>query len=166
MDKICQAVFDICILHGLGPQILYKLVTQGQARVGQMGKWLWRRTTTGSRSFHRMEWNKCIQWFPMYGFRKVWTPVVPEFSQVLDPWASQYGANRQTTMTLHNDRWRQFHETANGVNLSSGFRDIHSVKSGLQWYQIWKVFVPRASSYRVHGRSTMTFHNFGVDNSG
>ena len=33
-------------------------------------------------------------------------------------------------MTLHNYRSRQVHETSNGVNPSSGFRDMRSAKSG------------------------------------
>ena len=34
------------------------------------------------------------------------------------------------TMTLHNYRSRQFHRTSNGINPSSGFRDMGSAKSG------------------------------------
>ena len=34
------------------------------------------------------------------------------------------------TMTLHNYRSRQFHRTSNGINPSSGFRNMGSAKSG------------------------------------
>ena len=36
----------------------------------------------------------------------------------------------QMTMMLHNYRSRQFHRTSNGINPSSGFRDMGSAKSG------------------------------------
>ena len=36
----------------------------------------------------------------------------------------------QMTMMLHNYRSRQFHRTSNGINPSSGFRDMGSTKSG------------------------------------
>ena len=35
----------------------------------------------------------------------------------------------QMTMMLHNYRSRQFHRTRNGINPSSGFRDMGSAKS-------------------------------------
>ena len=37
---------------------------------------------------------------------------------------------RSRSMTLHNYRSRQFHRTSNGINPSSGFRDMGSAKSG------------------------------------
>ena len=46
--------------------------------------------------------------------------------QVFGPWASPYGANGQITMTVHNNRPRQFHRTSNGENPSSGYRDMGS----------------------------------------
>ena len=36
----------------------------------------------------------------------------------------------QMTMMLHNYRSRQSHRTLNGINPSSGFRDMGSAKSG------------------------------------
>ena len=36
----------------------------------------------------------------------------------------------QMTMVLHNYGSRQFHRTLNGINPSSGFRDVGSAKSG------------------------------------
>ena len=53
-------------------------------------------------------------------------------------------------MTLHNYRSRQVHETLNGVNPSSGFRDMRSSKSGPNLWQIWQVFGPWASPYRAN----------------
>ena len=50
----------------------------------------------------------------------------------------------QMTMMLHNYRSRQFHRTSNGVNPSTGFRDIGSVKSG-------KDCGPWASPYGANG---------------
>ena len=42
----------------------------------------------------------------------------------------------QMTMLLHNYRSRQFHRTSNGINPSSGFRDMGSAKSGpsIDWF--------------------------------
>ena len=51
----------------------------------------------------------------IYGFHKVW-PKCCLIWQVFGPWASPYGANGQISMTLHNYRSRQVHETLNGVN--------------------------------------------------
>ena len=75
---------------------------------------------------------------------------------VLPQW---YGANGQITMTVHNYRSRQVHETLNGVNPSSRFRDLHSAKSGPNLCQIWQVFVPWACSYGANGQMTTTVHN-------
>ena len=80
--------------------------------------------------------------------------------QVFGPWASPYGANGQITTTLHNYRSRQVHETSNGVNPSSGFRDMLSAKSGCNLCQIWQVFGPWASPYGANGQMTMTVHNY------
>ena len=60
-------------------------------------------------------------------------------------------------MTLHNYRHRQVHETSNGVNPSSGFRDMRSAKSGPNLCQI---FGPWASPYGANGQMTMTVHNY------
>ena len=56
-----------------------------------------------------------------------------------------YGPNGQITMTLHNYRSRQVHETLNGVNPSSSFRDMHSAKTGPTLWQIWQIFGPWAT---------------------
>ena len=63
-------------------------------------------------------------------------------------------------MTLHNDRSRQVHETLNGVNPSSSFRDMRSAKSGPNLWQIWQVFGPWASPYGANGHMTMTVHTY------
>ena len=63
-------------------------------------------------------------------------------------------------MTLHNYRSRQVHETSNGVNPSSGFRDMRSAKSWPNFCQIWRVFGPWASPYGANGQLTMTGHNY------
>ena len=80
--------------------------------------------------------------------------------QVFGPWASPYGVNGQITMTVHIYRSRQVHETLNGVNPSSGFRDKRSTKSGPNLCQIWQVFGPWASPYGANGQMTMTVHNY------
>ena len=63
-------------------------------------------------------------------------------------------------MTVHNYRSRQVHETLNGVNPSSGFRDMQSAKSGPNLWQIWQVFGPWASPYGANGQMSMTVHNY------
>ena len=63
-------------------------------------------------------------------------------------------------MTVHNYRSRQVHETLNGVNPSSGFRDMRSAKSGPNLWQIWQVFGPLASPYGANGQMSMTVHNY------
>ena len=63
-------------------------------------------------------------------------------------------------MTLHNYRSRQVHETLNGVNPSSSFRDMHSAKSGPNLWQIWQVFGPWASPYGANGHMTLTVHTY------
>ena len=64
-------------------------------------------------------------------------------------------------MTLHNYRSIQVHETLNGVNPSSSFRDMRSAKSGPNLWQILQVFGLWASPYGPNGQMTMTVHNYG-----
>ena len=111
-----------------------------------------------SRQFH-FESYKSILRFQRYGFRKVW-PKCCLIWQVFGLWASPYGANGQITMTLHSYRCRQVHESLNGVNSSSGFRDMHSEKSGPNLCQIWQVFGPWAIQCGANGHLTMTVHNY------
>ena len=63
-------------------------------------------------------------------------------------------------MTLHNYRSRQVHETLNGVNPSSSFRDMRSAKSGPNLWQIWQIFGPWASPYGANGHMTITVHTY------
>ena len=63
-------------------------------------------------------------------------------------------------MTLHNYRSRQVHETLNGVNPSSSFRDMCSAKSGPNLWQIWQVFGPWASPYGANGHMNMAVHTY------
>ena len=104
------------------------------------------------------EWYKSIQRFQRYGFRKVW-PKCCLIWQVFGPLAGPYGANGQITMIVHNYRSRQLHETLNGVNPSSRFRDLCSAKSGPNLCQIWQVFDPWASPYGANGQMTMAVHS-------
>ena len=62
-------------------------------------------------------------------------------------------------MTLHYSS-RQVHETLNGVNPSSSFRDMRSAKSGPNLWQIWQVFGPWACPYGANGHMTMTVHSY------
>ena len=48
----------------------------------------------------------------------------------------------------------------NGLNPSSGPRDLFSAKSGPNLCQIWQVFCPWASPYGANGQMTMTVHNY------
>ena len=104
-------------------------------------------------------WYRSIQVFQRYGFRKVW-PKCCLIWQVFGPWASPYGANGQITMTVHNYRSRQVHETLNGVNPSSGLRDMRSAKSGPNLCQIWQGFGPWARPYGANGQMTMAVHYY------
>ena len=63
-------------------------------------------------------------------------------------------------MAVHNYWSRQVHETLNGVNPSSGFRDMRSAKSRPNLWQIWQVFGPWASPYGANGQMSMTVHNY------
>ena len=101
---------------------------------------------------------------PSSGFRDMGSarsdPSAASFDRVFGPGASPYGANGQITMTLHNYRSRQVHETLNGVNPSSSFRDMRSAKSGPNLWQIWQVFGPWASPYGANGHMTMKVHTY------
>ena len=96
---------------------------------------------------------------------EIWVPqslsqVLPDLTSFWPMGKPIYRANGQITMTVHNYRSRQVHETLNGVNPSSGFRDMRSAKSGPNLCQIWQVFGPWASSYGANGQMTMLVHNY------
>ena len=113
-----------------------------------------------SRQFHRTQ--NGIN--PSSGFRDMGSaksdPSAASFDKFLAQGHAHMGANGQITMTLHNYRSRQVHETLNGVNPSSSFRDMRSAKSGPNLCQIWQVFGPWASPYGANGHMTMTVHTY------
>ena len=76
------------------------------------------------------------------------------------PMGKPIWANGQITMTLHNYRSRQVHDTLNGVNPSCSYRDMPSAKSGPNLWQIWQVFGPWPSPYGANGQMTMKVHNY------
>ena len=122
-------------------------------------KWPWCCTTTGLDNSIEL---RMVQIHPVVSeirVPKIW-PKCCLIWQVFGPWASPYGANGQITMTVHNYRSRKVHKTLNGVNPSSGFRDMHSAKSGPNLCQILQVFGPWASPNGANGQMTMTVHNY------
>ena len=76
----------------------------------------------GSRQFH-ITWNGIN---PSSAFSDM-AQVLPHLTS-FGPWASPCGANGQITMT------RQVLKTLNGLQSSSGFRDLRSAKSGPNLY--------------------------------
>ena len=61
------------------------------------------------------------------------SPSIPEIQHFQNLTLKIQGQGQMTmmlTMMLHNYRSRQFHRTLNGINPSSGFRDMGSTKSG------------------------------------
>ena len=55
-------------------------------------------------------------------------PSIPEIQNVLN-WTLKIQGEGEMTIMLHNYRSRQLHITVNGINPSSGFRDMPSTKS-------------------------------------
>ena len=66
---------------------------------------------------------------------------------------------------LHNYMSRKVHETLNGVNPSSSFRDMCFTKTVPNLLQLWQVFGPWASPYVANGQMTMTSTTIGLENS-
>ena len=123
-------------------------------------KWPWCCTTTGLDNSIEL---RMVQIHP--GVSKIWVP--QSLAQVLSDLTSFWPMGKpiwgkwvKKTMTMHNCRSRQVHETLNGVNPSSGFRDMRSAKSGPNLCQIWQVFGPWASPNEANGQMTMTVHNY------
>ena len=85
-----------------------------------------------SRQFHRT--SNAIN--PSAGFKDMGSAKPGPSAQVFGPWADPYVANGQITMTVHNYRSRQVHETLSGVHPSSSLRDMRSTKSGPNLWQI------------------------------
>ena len=87
-----------------------------------------------SRQFHRT--SNGIN--PSSGFREMSsTKSSPSAAKFDKFWAHGQAYLGQITMMLHNYRSRQVHETLNGVNPSSGIRDMRLAKSGPNLCQIW-----------------------------
>ena len=68
-------------------------------------------------------------------------------------------------MAVHNYRSRQVHETLNGVNPSSGFRDMRSAKSRPNLWQIWQVFGHGQAHKGQMGKWAWQCTTTGLDNS-
>ena len=71
----------------------------------------------------------------------------------------------QMTLMLHNYRSRQFHRTSNGINPSSGFKDIGSAKSGpsAAWFD---KFLAHGQAHIGHmGKWPWQCTTRGLDNS-
>ena len=110
-----------------------------------------------SRQFHRTQ--NGIN--PSSGFRDMGSTKSDPSAASFDKFLAQGQAHMgQITMMLHNYRSKQVHETLNGVNPSSSFRDMRSAKSGPNLWQIWQVFGPWASPYGANGHMTMTVHTY------
>ena len=76
---------------------------------------------------------------PSSGFREMaYTKSGPSAASFdkFGPWASPCGANGLIIMTVHTDKSRQVHKALNGLNPSSGFRDLRSTKFGPNLCQI------------------------------
>ena len=56
-------------------------------------------------------------------------PSIPEIQHFQNLTLKIIGQS-QITMMMHNYRSRQFHRNLNGINSSSGFKDMSSAKSG------------------------------------
>ena len=56
-------------------------------------------------------------------------PSIPEIQHIQNLTLKIQGQG-QMTMMLHNYKSKQFHNTSNDINPSSGFRDMGSAKSG------------------------------------
>ena len=103
---------------------------------------------TWSRQFHRT--SNGIN--PSSSFRDMSSPKSGPSAAWFDKFSAHGQAHLgQMTMTLHNYRYRQVHETLNGVNPYSSFRDMHSAKSGPNLWQIWQVFGPWARPDGANG---------------
>ena len=104
-----------------------------------------------SRRFHRA--SNSIN--PSSGFRDMAStksgPMLL-YLRSFGPWASPYGANGQITMAVHNYKSRQVHKTLNGLNQSSGFRDLRSAKTGPNLCHIWQVFFCPWATFTTWGK--------------
>ena len=78
------------------------------------------------------------------------TNVGPTGMPIWGKWANNY-----------NYRSSQVHETLNGVNPSSGLKDMCSAMYEPNLWPIWQVFGPWVSPHGTNGQMTITVHNYG-----
>ena len=71
----------------------------------------------------------------------------------------------QMTMMLHNHRSRPFHRTSNGINPSSGFRDMGSAKSGSSAAWFDKFLAHGQAQMGQMGKRPWQCTTTGLDNS-
>ena len=128
----------------------------GQAHMGQMDKCPWCCTTTSKAN--SIEWRKSIQQFQRYAFQLMYKPIWVKWASMDKPILIKLAndcdaAQLQIEAIPYNFEWSKS---------VSGFRSMHSSKTGPQWYQIWPTdnFVPRTSSYGANEQMTTTLHNF------
>ena len=100
---------------------------------------------------------------------EIWLPqslaqVLPHLTS-FGPWASPYGTNVQITMTVHNYKTRWVHKTLNGINPSSGFRDLLSAKSGPNLTSFWSMGKPIWGKCANDHDSAQLYTCTGLDNS-
>ena len=98
---------------------------------------------------------------PSSGFKDMGSAKSGPYAAWFDEFLAN-GANGKITMTLHNNRSRQVHETLNGVNPSSSLRDMQSKMSGPNLCQIWQVFGAHMGQI---GKWPRQCTSTGVDNS-
>ena len=85
-------------------------------------------------------------------------PTIPEKQNFLNLTLKIQGEG-EMKMMLHNYRSRQFHITSNGINTSTGFRDMASIKSGPSAASFDK-FWAMGKAIWGNGQMTMTVHNY------
>ena len=113
-----------------------------------------------SRQFHRTL--NSIN--PSRGFRDMGSaksgPSAAWFDKFLAHGQADMG---QITIMLHSYKSRQVHETFTGVNPSSGFRDMHSTKSGPNLWLICQFSLPMGKP--IWGKWAWQCTTTGLDNS-
>ena len=84
-------------------------------------------------------------------------PSIPEIQNFQNLTLKIQGED-EMTMMLHNYRSRQFHITSNGINPSSGFRDMASTNSGPSVGSFDKIWLGKP--IWGNGQITTTVHNY------
>ena len=105
-----------------GPSVAWfeKFLTHGQA---QMGKWIWRCTTTGLEKSMKHYTGYIHSALSEICILQSLAPICGKFDKFLAHGQVHMG---QMAMTVHNYRPRHFHKTWNRENLSSGYIDMDS----------------------------------------